>query len=174
MNTMYRQSKNRLTAWISPDRLTKNQSDYILVPIDQKGLIEICKVFNSADIRSDHSLLMGKHITVLPNVKYFSRQPKIYHVSKLKPQPTLDAFKVQLRGKLKPLINDLADQSVAECCNKCVDDTNETSENMIGSWRNTVIDSLSQETKICVEKEEHLGKKFLILKELINLQLRNT
>lgn len=50
MNTMYKQSKNRLTAWISPDRLTKNQIDYILVPIDQKGLIENCKVFNSADI----------------------------------------------------------------------------------------------------------------------------
>ena len=114
---------------------------------------------------------MGKHITFSPKVKYFSCQPKIYHVSKLKPQPTLDAFKVQLRGKRKPLINDLADQSVAECYNKCVDDT---SENMIGSWRNKVIDSLSQETMICVEKEKHLGKKFLILKELTNLQHRNT
>lgn len=117
---------------------------------------------------------MGKHITFSPKVKYFSCQPKIYHVSKLKPQPILEAFKVQLRGKRKPLINDLANQSVAECYNKCVDDINKTTENMTGSWRNKVVDSLSQETKICVEKEKHLGKKFLILKELINLQFRNT
>ena len=117
---------------------------------------------------------MGKHITFSPKVKYFSFQPKIYHVSKSKPQPILEAFKVKLRGKRKPLINDLADQSVAECYNKCVDDTNETSENMIGSWRNKVIDSLSQETMICVEKEKHLGKKFLIQKELTNLQHRST
>ena len=40
MNTMYGQRRNRLTTWISPDGLTKNQIDYILVPIDQKGLIK--------------------------------------------------------------------------------------------------------------------------------------
>ena len=100
MNTMYKQSKNRLTAWISPDRLTKNQIDCILVPIilvlitDQKRLFENCRIFNSADISSDQSLLMAKYITFLPKVKYFSRQPKSYHVSKLNQQPILDAFKV--------------------------------------------------------------------------------
>ena len=44
MNTVYKQRKNRLVTWISPDGRTKNQIDYILVSIDQKGLIKKCRV----------------------------------------------------------------------------------------------------------------------------------
>ena len=40
MNTMYKERRNRLASWISPDAPTKNQIDYILVPTDQKGLIK--------------------------------------------------------------------------------------------------------------------------------------
>ena len=61
MNTICKQSRNRLATWISPDGLTKNLIDYLLVPIDQKGLIKNCRVFNSAEISSDHSLLMAKY-----------------------------------------------------------------------------------------------------------------
>ena len=34
MNTLYKQSRKRLTTWISSDWLKKNQIDYVLVPID--------------------------------------------------------------------------------------------------------------------------------------------
>lgn len=61
MNTLYKQSRKRLTTWISSDWLTKNQIDYVLVPIDRKGLIKNCRVFNPADISSHHSLLMAKY-----------------------------------------------------------------------------------------------------------------
>lgn len=37
MNPMYKQSRKRLATWISPNGLTKNQIDYVLVAIDQKG-----------------------------------------------------------------------------------------------------------------------------------------
>ena len=40
MNSVYKQRKNRLVTWICPDGRAKNQIDYILVPIDQKGLIK--------------------------------------------------------------------------------------------------------------------------------------
>ena len=64
MNTVYKQRKNRLVTWKSPDGRTKNQIDYILVPTDQKVLIKTCGVFNWADINSDHSLF-------LQNIPYF-------------------------------------------------------------------------------------------------------
>ena len=39
MNTEYKQRKNTLVTWVSPDGRTKNEIDYILVHTDQKGLI---------------------------------------------------------------------------------------------------------------------------------------
>ena len=45
---------------------------------------------------------------------------------------------------------------------------------MIGCRRNKTVNCLSQEARICVNKEDHFGKLFLILKDLINLQFRNT
>ena len=74
MNTVSKQRKSRLVTWISPNGRTKNQIDYILVPIDQKGLIKKCRVFNSVDINSDHSLLMPKYTIFLPKVKHYKRK----------------------------------------------------------------------------------------------------
>ena len=167
--------RNRLTTWISEDGLTKNQIDYVLVPIVQKGLIKNCGVFNSADASSDHSLLLAKYTIFLPNVKHFRRQPKRYDVSKLKQQPTLDTLKVQLGGTFVPLINDFANQSAEECYNEFVDDINEATKNMIrytGETKQLTLFLRKQRT--CVKKEEHLGKILVILKYLINLQFRNT
>ena len=80
MNTMYKQSRNSMTTWISPDGLKKNHIDYVLVSIDQKGLIKNCRVFNSANISSDHSSLMTKYKIGLIKTKHFTRQPKRYYV----------------------------------------------------------------------------------------------
>ena len=73
INTVYKQRNNRLVTWISPDERTKNQTDYILVSIDQKGRIKKCRIFNSVDITSDHSLLMAKYTIFLPKVKQYKR-----------------------------------------------------------------------------------------------------
>ena len=157
INTMYKQSRNRLTIWIFADGLTKNQINYVLVPIDHKGLIKNCRVFNSADISSDHFLLMAKYTIFLSKVEHFRRQTKRYDISKLK-HAILDALKVQLGGNFELLINDLANQSVEECYNKPVDDINETTKNMIGYRRNKATDSFSQETKDLCEQRRALRK----------------
>ena len=147
MNTMYKQRRNRLVTWISPDGLTKNQTDYILVPIDQLGLIKNCRVFNSTDLNSDHSLLMAKFTLILPKVKHFGHQPKRYDVSKLKQQPIVEAFKARLGEKFEPMINDIDNQSFEECYTKFVDDINVTTKDMIGYRRKKAIDTLPQENK---------------------------
>ena len=165
MNTMYKQRKNRLITWISPDGLTRNQIDYILIPINQKGLIKNCRVFNSADVNSDHSLLMMKYTISIPKVKHYQHQSKRFDVSKLKQQPIIDAFKVQLGGKFEPLINDLDNQSVEVSYNKFVDETNAITKNMIGYRKNKAIDTLSQETKDMREKRRSLRKKVISSKK---------
>ena len=80
LNSVYKQRKNRLVTWICPDGRTKNQIYYILVPIDQKGLIKKCRVFNSVDINSDQSVLMAKYTTFVPKVKRYKRQLKRFDI----------------------------------------------------------------------------------------------
>ena len=60
-NTMYKQPPIRLNTWTLPDGKTQNQIDFIIIPNGQRKLMKNCRVYNSADIFSDHSLLMCKY-----------------------------------------------------------------------------------------------------------------
>ena len=115
MNTVYKQKKNRLVTLISPDGRTKNQIDYIMVPTDQKALIKKCRVFNSGDISSDHSLLMAKYTTFLLKVKHYKQELKRFDISKLKIEPIYNTFKIHFSGKFEPWINDISNQNIEDC-----------------------------------------------------------
>ena len=161
MNTVYEQRKNRLVTWISPDGRKKNQIDYILVPIDQKGIIKKCRVFNPADINSDYSLLMAKYTIFLPKVKHYKRKLKRFDTSKSKIDPICNTFKIQLSGKFESLINDISNQNVEDCFNKFIDGVNEITKNLIGYRRNKAINALSEETKVLCEKRRSFRKKVI-------------
>ena len=57
MNTWFQQHPRRLYTWTAPDRKTRNQIDYIMVPQRWKLSVSSCKTFPGADCDSDHSLL---------------------------------------------------------------------------------------------------------------------
>jgi len=59
MNTMYENKHNKLVTWTSPDGRVRNKIDYIIVQQKHKSHVKNCHVYNSADIRSDHALLMS-------------------------------------------------------------------------------------------------------------------
>ena len=61
-NTMYKHKKLQLVTWISPNCITQNQIDYFLLQKNNLGMLKDCRVFDSADIGSDHSLVMAKVI----------------------------------------------------------------------------------------------------------------
>ena len=64
-----------------------------MVPTDQKGLIKKCRVFNSGDINSNHSLLKAKYTTFLPKVKHYKHELKRFDVSKLKAELIQNLFR---------------------------------------------------------------------------------
>ena len=124
VNSAYKQRKYRFGTWISPDGTAKIQIDYILVLIDQKGLIEKWRVLNSVDINSDHPLLMAKYTTFVPKVKRYKRNLKRFDVSKLQIGPIFNTLKIHLGGTFEPLINDISNQNVEDCYNKFMDVVN--------------------------------------------------
>lgn len=82
-NTFFPQSKaNRCWTWESPDGKSKNQIDFILVNKKGMGSVRNSRAFPSADVGSDHQLLMANMKLKLKRNAPISRGRKI-DVSKL-------------------------------------------------------------------------------------------
>ena len=161
MNTMYKQKLQRLITWVSPDGRTKNQIDYILVPADLKSCIKSCSVFNSADVNSDHSLLMAKYRLELPQRKNFKKPPKRYDVSKLKTAEYAEEFKVKIGGYFETLINEINDSPIESSYNKFVETVNKATEEVVGLRKRKTVDGLSKKTIELCERRRKLRKDIL-------------
>ena len=57
-NTRFQQKSNRKWTWASPDGIHKNMIDLILIQQRWKTSVINCRTFQSADISSDHSLVL--------------------------------------------------------------------------------------------------------------------
>ena len=57
-DTKFQHKPNRKWTWASPDGIHKNMIDLILIQRRQKTSVTNCRTFQSADISSDHSLVL--------------------------------------------------------------------------------------------------------------------
>ena len=73
-NTMFTHSNLRRATWFSPDGKTQNQIDYIITKQCHKGNMKNARSYHSADIGSDHSLVIAKFETLMKPV----HKPKKY------------------------------------------------------------------------------------------------
>jgi len=59
-NTQFKQSKSsRCWTWQSPNGVDQNQIDYIMISRKGRGSLRNCRAFPSADVGSDHQLVMA-------------------------------------------------------------------------------------------------------------------
>ena len=138
-----------------------NQIDYILVPSDQKSGIKNCRVFNSADVNSDHSLLMAKYKIEPPPKRFFKKPLKRYDVSKLKIKEYAEEFRIKIGGNFETLVNEVNNNSIDETYNKFIKIVNETTEEVVGFRRRKMIDTLSKDTMELCERRRKLRKVML-------------
>lgn len=107
-NTFFQLPARRLYTWTAPankpDRIIRNQIDYILVNRRYKNNIKSVKTYPGADVNSDHTLLVSKFQTQFKKVKKKRRPTKI-DVSLLKcPDKTKQVAK-DIDLALQKLIN---------------------------------------------------------------------
>ena len=159
INTLYKQPPKRLITWTSPDAKTRNQIDFILAPNGQRRLIKSCRVFNSADIFSDHSLLMFKYSINLPKKKYINRVPKKYNVDKLKNEQLAANFEIKLRNAFAPLMN--SSLELEELYEEFVSTTNRITEETVGYRKRKQIKDMSNETASLCEERRVLRKRMI-------------
>ena len=153
-NTLYKQrNKSRLFTWLSPDGHTRNQIDYIILQNDNLKLLRNCRVYNSADIGSDHSLLMMK-ILVSQKTKH-RRKPDVkrFDVTKLMDPVTSELFSQKIGGRFEPLLALDADVDDLYTSFKTV--TNEVTRDTVGFRKRKNVDGLTtEEANLCEQRRE--------------------
>lgn len=153
VNTLYKHKTPRLVTWISPDLKTRNQIDFIITQKENLKLFRNCRVYNSADIGSDHSLLMAK-ISLVAKIRKINRRPlKRFNVDKLLDRELSDYFEQKIGGRFEPLID--LDEDIDTLYNNFKDITNELTREVVGLRRRKAVEGLTkEEADLCHQRRE--------------------
>lgn len=98
-NTLFKQHPRRLFTWTSPDSITKNQIDYILIQRRWRSSITSAKTLRSADCDTDHQLLEADLKLKLKKLNRGPR-PLRFDLTKIP-----DAYNVEVRNRFGVLMS---------------------------------------------------------------------
>ncbi|CAF4961092.1 unnamed protein product [Rotaria socialis] len=102
-NTRFQQKANRKRTWASPDGVHKNMIDLVLIQKRWKSSVTNCRTFQSADISSDHSLVL---CNIKLRLKKRCIKPQQHHrsdVSQLKSQKVREVYQTRLVNRLQDI-----------------------------------------------------------------------
>src|SRR2546425_789332 len=99
-NTWFQQRKSAQHTWISPDKVTKNQIDFVLVDKRFRNGIQNSKSMPGADCDSDHNPVVVKMKIRLQRVKKAKKTVK-WNVNNLKKSEVRNAYRMRLDQQLQ-------------------------------------------------------------------------
>ncbi|XP_072020206.1 craniofacial development protein 2-like [Amphiura filiformis] len=100
-NTKFKQSKDsRQWTWESPDQKTHNKIDYIMINNKWKNCVTNARSFPSADIGSDHQLVMA-NVRLKFKIKRRPKYPKQYDVFRLRSPASRQTMRLKLVEDLR-------------------------------------------------------------------------
>ena len=151
-NTLFKHKKARRVTWKSPDGGTANQIDYIIVQQKWKSRIKNCRSYQSADIGSDHSLVLV-NVSLTPEKQ--RKQKTVanrFDVFKLtNDEQIAKTFSISIGGAFEPLL-ELEDYEIDEFYSKFKEATNKTTEKVVGFKRNNLVEKLPQSIEVLCEE----------------------
>jgi len=106
-NTFFRQAKtNRQWTWESPDGLTHNMIDYILISSKWRSSVKNSRAYPSADIGSDHQLLLIANIRLKLKAMRKHTTVQRFDIKKLKSDPLMASkYETEVSSRLTPVID---------------------------------------------------------------------
>jgi hypothetical protein len=150
MNTFYQHKKHRLVTWTSPDGKTQNQIDFFLIKQSSKCNIKNCRVYNSADIGSDHSLLLSTCVFELQKRKVVKKIPRKFNIDRLKQPEIAEDFQVKIGRAFAPLLD--LETNVDELYESFKNTTNKITKEVVGYRKSKQVEGMSAETSKLCEK----------------------
>ena len=136
LNTWFKNHIRRKWTWISPDKATKNQIDYILVSKDWFSSVIDCKVKPGADCDSDHRLLCAKM-----KIKGFKKSctdspPTRYNLDKLLQPEIKDQYTIETNNRFEILSQIVEEKPPEELWQEIKLIYHETAEKILGKQKN--------------------------------------
>lgn len=121
-NTFFQQHPRRLYTWTSPNDITRNQIDYILISKRFRNSIKKCKTYPGADINSDHNPVIAKMKIRLKNIQQNKQRKSYVDIGKLKSTPELqEQYNIAVKNKFQVLQEESVMQYRYETKNEKID-----------------------------------------------------
>ena len=152
MNTFYQKKANRKWTWISPNKESKNEIDFILS--SNKSIINDVSVLNSIGVGSDHRIVRAK---IQINVKW-ERAKRMKLTRPKIDANTLRDLKEVYEKELKHKIDEVSDLQ-----NKSIDEINTAINDAMLSTAEKVAKTKKQNKKIWSTKTKALFEKRRLL-----------
>ena len=153
-NTLFNHSPMRRVTWVSPGGEYKNQIDYIIADRDLKGTFKNSRSYHSADIGSDHSLVMAKLNMNIPKFRRPTALPKRFDVEKLRNSEIAASFQVRVGGYFEPLLQ-MGDIEIDELYLKFQEATNKATKEIVGYKKHKKVEGLPPEIEnACKERRK--------------------
>ena len=158
-NAIFKHKPQIRVTWTSLDGRTKNQIDYIIIQHSQKSKIKNCRVVNSADIDSDHSLLISKMMITIPKPKKLTRAPRKCDVGKLERKDIAQQFKTKIGGYFATLLS--SDCDVETMYDQFISNTNKVTKEVVGFKRRKQVERMPKELEQLCEKRREARRKMI-------------
>ena len=150
-NTLFSHSTKRRATWVSPDNKTLNQIDYIIIQEKWKSKLKNSRAYHSADISSDHFLLLANFVITHKKQKKIQKVPKRYDVDKLTGKDLAEKFCTQIGGAFAPLLQ-LETDDIEEIYTPFKETTNQITQETVGLKGRKRVAGLSPEVEIACER----------------------
>ena len=155
-NTYFQHKDCRRATWTSPDGRYRNQIDFIITQLDNLSTFQNGRWYCSADIGSDHNLVLAKVKLIPRSKKRLKKVPNNFDVSRLNNPVTAEEFKGKNDGAFEPLLQlQDTDTNVESLWSTFQDMTNKITEEVVGFTKAKQIKSLPEHVrKMCAERKK--------------------
>eukprot|EP00794_Sanderia_malayensis_P015552 gene15552-17137_t len=144
MNTWFQQPRRRLYTWSSPDGVTRNQIDYIMVRQRFRNCVQQVKTYPGADVGSDHNPVVMRVKIKLKKIQKPKIMPR-YDMNLLRDGTIRERFGVAVRN--------MYESFNVEC------DTKQSVEGAIDQKWCNIRDSMKKTTEELILRKENKAKQ---------------
>ena len=152
-NTLYKHKHQRLVTWRSPDNRTQNQIDFIIIQQSCKSIVKNCRVYNSADIDSDHSLLISTCVFMVKKIKRSKPTSKKFNVEKLEDRNVSQELEHRIGGAFEPLLS--LETTMDDLYEQFKNETNMITQEVLGRKRPRLLEGMEPEIEeLCSKRRK--------------------
>lgn len=153
-NTIFNHKLEHKTTWTSPDGVTKNLIDYIMVNRARRSSILDTRVFRGCRVPSDHKLVVAK-IRIKLKAHQRPQTNRKYDVDRLRCDEVCEHYKIAVGGRFAAL-EEREDMNGEEMWNNMKMATNATAEEVIGYKKKHHKPWITERSRVLSEKQKQV------------------